>query len=136
VWCESDIGTFSSSPSRGTMTDTLTVNFVVPLFRSSAEISRLFKRVQEIADSVSVQSQLTLVFDGPDDRALKEVHLFRSTLNLPIKVIELSRNFSVGPALMAGLSRSDSKVSICMGSDLQEPAHFFTKAIEMILTDD
>ena len=111
------------------------VDLIVPLFRSSRHIPDLFDRVNELNHGFGVLVQVILVLDGPDMATEDSIRENREKLSCPVRIIVLSRNFGVGPALLAGLSESDSCISMCFGSDLQEPISLFTKFLEIIRQD-
>lgn len=111
------------------------VEFIVPLYKSAEQIELLFERVNNIAEAITLGSSLHLVFDGLDEVAKNKVKEFSGSLRIPLKITQLSRNFGVGPALMAGMSHSDSCMSICFGSDLQEPESLFKTFVDSIAQD-
>ena len=110
----------------------LQVDFIVPLYRSSEHIRDLFERVNTLQSDFHVPVQLILVLDGPDSATESSIREHKDFLTCSLRTIVLSRNFGVGPALLAGLSESDSCVSMCFGSDLQEPEFLFNKFLEII----
>jgi glycosyltransferase involved in cell wall biosynthesis len=114
----------------------LNVDFVVPLFKSSAHIEKLFDRVNELSVDFKTAVNLILVMDGPDEMTEQEIERYRSKLNVSLSVLVLSRNFGVGPALLAGLSESNACISMCFGSDLQEPATIFNSFFEVLIKDE
>ena len=113
-----------------------TVDFVVPLYKSAEHVGELFGRVNEMSIDFDKKVSLILVMDGPDENAEREIGLHKARLNVPVSVLILSRNFGVGPALLAGLSESKACVSMCFGSDLQEPASIFKTFLEILANDE
>ena len=111
------------------------VEFIVPLYKSAEQIELLFERVNNIAEAITLGSSLHLVFDGIDEVAKNKVKEFSGSLRITLKITQLSRNFGVGPALMAGMSHCDSCMSICFGSDLQEPESLFKTFVDSIAQD-
>lgn len=114
---------------------TFDLELLVPLYKSGQHIEKLFERVNSIAEKLSFSTQLHLVFDGYDAAAFQEVLLHKEKLAVPLKITQLSRNFGVGPALMAGMSSSNSCMTLCFGSDLQEPETLFVEFTK-VLTEE
>lgn len=114
----------------------LNVDFVVPLFKSTAHIRSLFDRVNEMSADFKTTVNLILVMDGPDENTEQEIERYKSKLNVSLSVLVLSRNFGVGPALLAGLSESNACISMCFGSDLQEPPTIFKSFLEVLIKDE
>jgi glycosyltransferase involved in cell wall biosynthesis len=53
-----------------------------------------------------------------------------------VTVVELARNFGVGPALHAGLTHVDSCAVVVFGSDLQEPEELFIEFFRRTLCNE
>jgi hypothetical protein len=111
------------------------VDFIVPLFKSSRHITGLFERVNQLSEDFGVQSRLIAVLDGPDTETESAIEQNVSLLTCPLTTLVLSRNFGVGPALLAGLSESKACISMCFGSDLQEPRTLFKEFLSIICSD-
>ena len=111
------------------------VDFIVPLYKSSKHIPDLFERINQLGNELGVQSALVAVLDGPDFETENAIKLHKELVSFPVKTVVLSRNFGVGPALLAGLSESDACISMCFGSDLQEPKSLFLEFFSLISDD-
>ena len=114
----------------------ISVDFIVPLYKSAEHIEELFKRVNEMSADFGVSVNLILVMDGPDEKTEREIAINKISLKVHLSVLVLSRNFGVGPALLAGLSESEACVSMCFGSDLQEPASIFKTFLEILRNNE
>ena len=100
------------------------IGLVVPLYKSWTHIEALAAYVNQVKDQIGGVVSLTLVVDGcpKSELALKEnVSLF----SCPVRLVVLSRNFGVGPALRAAMSLQSEQFTIAFGSDLQEPLALF-----------
>lgn len=111
------------------------VDFIVPLYKSSKHIPDLFERINQLGNDLGVQSALIAVLDGPDFETENAIKMYKEFVSFPIKTVVLSRNFGVGPALLAGLSESEACISMCFGSDLQEPKSLFLEFFSLIGDD-
>jgi glycosyltransferase involved in cell wall biosynthesis len=111
------------------------VDFIVPLYKSSKHIPDLFERINQLGNELGVQSSLIAVLDGPDFETENAIKMYKALVSFPVKTVVLSRNFGVGPALLAGLSESEACISMCFGSDLQEPKSLFLEFFSLIGDD-
>ena len=111
------------------------VDFIVPLYKSARHIPDLFERINELGNELGVESTLIAVLDGPDSETENAIKLHKELVSFPVKTVVLSRNFGVGPALLAGLSESEACISMCFGSDLQEPKSLFLEFFSLIGDD-
>ena len=111
------------------------VGFIVPLYKSARHIPDLFERINQLGNELGVQSTLISVLDGPDFETENAIKIYKDLASFPVKTVVLSRNFGVGPALLAGLSESEACVSMCFGSDLQEPKSLFLEFFSLIGDD-
>jgi polyisoprenyl-phosphate glycosyltransferase len=112
-----------------------TRSIVVPIFKSEDHISKLFEYIQQISDSVG-EVEIVFVIDGtPDDSEQKIVEEAGKYL-FKVKVVRLSRNFGVGPALHAALSNVTTSSLVIIGSDLQEPADLYIDFFKRLETGD
>ena len=101
-----------------------TKTIVVPIFKSEDHVPKLFEYIQQISNAVG-EVELVFVIDGtPDDSESKLVFESRK-YSFRIKVVKLSRNFGVGPALHAALTNVSTDSLVIFGSDLQEPVELY-----------
>ena len=111
------------------------VDFIVPLYKSAGHIPDLFERIKQLGNELGIDPTLIAVLDGPDFETESAIKMHKDLASFPVKTVVLSRNFGVGPALLAGLSESEACVSMCFGSDLQEPKSLFLEFFSLISDD-
>ena len=97
---------------------------IIPLYHSEKHIQKVFAYINQISKAIPGGLAATFVADGRLEDYV-EVSDQINSFQLPYKVILLSRNFGVGPALHAALADSDYCASAAFGSDLQEPEELF-----------
>ena len=88
-------------------------------------ISRITKTLSEIKNW---NYELIFVNDCSTDSS--EEILIKSQRDYPITIINMSRNFGVGPCVVAGFKQSKGDATIYMDSDLQDPPELIKKLIE------
>ena len=108
------------------------VGLLVPMFRSWNHVELLFDFVNKLDQEIMGGVNLTIVIDGCDLSALK-VREAIDKIDTSVRVVVLSRNFGVGPALRAGMSEQQDCFTIAFGSDLQEPRALFVNFAEELL---
>jgi glycosyltransferase involved in cell wall biosynthesis len=97
---------------------------VVPIYKSQDHIPKLFDYIQQIGNAVG-EVEIVFVIDGTPDNSEQRIFLEAKKYAFRIKVVRLSRNFGVGPALHAALSHVDTSSLVIIGSDLQEPVELY-----------
>ena len=108
------------------------VGLLVPMFRSWNHVELLFDFVNKLDQEIMGGVNLTIVIDGCDLSELK-VREAIDKIDTSVRVVVLSRNFGVGPALRAGMSEQQDCFTIAFGSDLQEPRALFVNFAEELL---
>lgn len=107
---------------------------VIPMYKSADLIPDLLEYLDKLAGIIEGRMLATVVVDGNSDKTFEILTsaIGEKNTNWDWKIIQLSRNFGVGPALMAGFGQSKSCVCVAFGSDLQEPINLF-KEFQMLL---
>ena len=97
---------------------------VVPIYISKDHIPKLFEYIQQISDAVG-EVEIVFVIDGTPDNSEQRIYLEAKKYAFKIKVVRLSRNFGVGPALHAALNHVVTSSLVIIGADLQEPVEMY-----------
>ena len=97
---------------------------VVPIYKSQDHIPKLFEYIQQIGDAVG-EVEIVFVIDGTPDNSEQRIFLEAKKYAFKIKVVRLSRNFGVGPALHAALNHVETSSLVIIGADLQEPVEMY-----------
>jgi glycosyltransferase involved in cell wall biosynthesis len=104
--------------------DRFSRTIVVPIYKSQDHIPKLFEYIQQIGDAVG-EVEIVFVIDGTPDNSEQRIFLEAKKYAFKIKVVRLSRNFGVGPALHAALSHVTTSSLVIIGADLQEPVELY-----------
>lgn len=97
---------------------------VVPIYKSQDHIPKLLEYIQQIGNAVG-EVEIVFVIDGTPDNSEQRIFLEAKKYAFKIKVVRLSRNFGVGPALHAALNHVETSSLVIIGSDLQEPVELY-----------
>jgi hypothetical protein len=109
---------------------------VVPLYKSRNEISSLINFIIEMDKLIPCKVNAAFVIDGDLDETEKALLDSLTKVTFNWRVITLSRNFGVGPALMAGFNTGNACITTAFGSDLQEPMEVFIEFLKRLSNPD
>ena len=102
-------------------TGEVSVALVVPVLNEAGSLDTFFERVQGVfSQDTSTRLQLVFVNDGSTDATLATLQKAQMR-GLPIRIVDLSRNFGKEAALIAGFKAADADVVVPIDVDLQDP---------------
>ena len=100
---------------------------VVFSFRNEEEtLPELIRRVESALEQAKFRYEIIFVNDCSTDASL-EVLKLECQRNPNIRIINLSRNFGFGPALLCGLEHTKGDAVVYLDSDLQDPPELIPK---------
>ena len=105
---------------------------VVPLYKARDLIPELLKYIINLQSKLPCEASIIFVIDGDVDETKRSLLSQLNSVNFKWKVIRLSRNFGVGPALMAAFENSNACVVAAFGADLQEPDSVFVEFLKIL----
>jgi glycosyltransferase involved in cell wall biosynthesis len=97
------------------------LSLVVPIYKSEANLPRLFRELEEFADRLPDTLEVVFVVDGSPDASLDILQSHLATWTLNAQLVELSRNFGSFAAIAAGLREATGEYLAVAAADLQEP---------------
>ena len=106
------------------------LSIVIPVYNEEKQISKTIEAVCKVLKTVTDDYRLIIVDDGSRDgtwAVLKEL----SAKDPRLKILRFSRNFGKEAAIMAGLSRAESKACIIMDADLQHPPELIPEMVRL-----
>lgn len=104
------------------------ISCIVPAFNESANIGRFLQVLHEELCKHSSRVEMIVVNDGSrDDTAAKVI---AASQQLPVKLIDFSRNFGKEAALTAGIDRADGDAVIMIDADFQHPVETIGAFVE------
>ena len=96
------------------------ISVIIPLLNESNLVDRLVEEVYINLKKTGEKFEIVCVDDGSTDSTLQKLLDFRNK-NKELKVISLSRNFGLQPALTAGLEFAKGDFVVMMDGDFQDP---------------
>ena len=107
------------------------ISVIIPLFNEEQLINRLLDNLFQVLDKSKEEFEVVCVDDGSNDSTLEKLVNFREKNKL-LKIIVLSRNFGLQPALTAGLEYARGDYFVLMDGDFQDPPELVPVLIEKI----
>jgi glycosyltransferase involved in cell wall biosynthesis len=107
------------------------------MYKSVDHVPELVDYLDSLSEQIVGKLFVTFVVDGNVDgttEAIKQYTKVNRTWDC--KIIQFSRNFGVGPALIAAFENSNSCSSVAFGADLQEPLELFVEFQELLTDPD
>lgn len=108
------------------------LSLVVPCYNEEGNVSLFYKAVKKDFSDVDFDYEIVFVNDGSKDGTLKELKKLLDG-DIPIKIVNFSRNFGKESAMYAGLENSEGDYVTVIDADLQQRPSL---ALEMVRTLD
>ena len=106
-----------------------TVSLVIPVLNEEDAIAPFMAAVTDCLGKISgYQFEFIFIDDGSTDGTLARLQELVAA-NMPVQIIELSRNFGKEAALSAGLDNADGDAVIPIDIDLQDPPNVIVDMI-------
>lgn len=109
------------------------ISVVIPLLNESNLVTQLVEEVFLNLKNTGEEFEIVCIDDGSTDSTLQKLLDFKNR-NEELKVISLSRNFGLQPALTAGLEYAKGDFVVMMDGDFQDPPELISVLFEKIKT--
>lgn len=108
------------------------LSLVIPCYNEEKNISLFYEAVKKDFSDVDFEYELVFVNDGSRDGTFKELKKLCNG-DLPVKIVNFSRNFGKEAAMYAGLRESEGDYVTIIDADLQQRPSI---ALDMVNTLD
>ncbi|MCZ6593926.1 MAG: glycosyltransferase family 2 protein [Bacteroidetes bacterium] len=105
------------------------LSIVIPIYNEEENIHELWRRLQEVLNSINYDYEIIFVDDGSTDNSLFLLKEIREK-ETRVKIISYSRNFSHQIAITGGMEYASGEAVIVMDGDLQHPPEILPRLIE------
>lgn len=92
---------------------------IVPAYNESANIVPMLQTLHQLLADAGYRHELIVVDDGSRDDTVEQV--LSHSADLPVTLIQLSRNFGKEIALTAGIDHVRGDIAVLIDSDFQHP---------------
>lgn len=111
------------------------MSVIVPFLNEEKAIPIFCNTLDQFVKDLSFDLEFVFVNDGSTDKSLEILKEYEFRNIKKVKVINLSKNFGVHPAIRAGVCNASYEVCTWFGVDLQEPLAILPIAYEKIVED-
>jgi hypothetical protein len=110
---------------------------LIPLYKSESNIESLIKNIDDLRNILKVDTFVRFIVDGRNEDLAELIKSLRKrSTTFEYDVVKLSKNFGVGPALLAGMQDLNQEIITAMSADGQEPLSLYESMIEEMNTND
>ena len=107
------------------------ISVVIPLLNESTLVSRLVSEVAKNLSAIGEAFEIVCIDDGSTDDTVEKLLQVQKE-NKELKVVSLSRNFGLQPALTAGLEYAKGDYVVIMDGDFQDPPEIIPQLFSKI----
>lgn len=107
------------------------LSLVVPCYNEEKNVSLFYEAVKNDFSGVDFDYELVFVNDGSKDGTLKELQKLCEG-DLPVKIVNFSRNFGKESAMYAGLRESEGDYVTIIDADLQQRPSIALDMVRML----
>lgn len=108
------------------------LSLVIPCFNEEKNVLPLFEKVNETFQNRIDSYEFIFVNDGSFDCTKDELAKIADSTNLPITIINFSRNFGKEAAIYAGLKSAEGDLITLIDADLQQDPEYVVKMVEYL----
>lgn len=108
------------------------VSIVVPIFNEAQNIPSLLIRLNQVLDSLEIQSEIVAVDDGSRDGSCQLLSEEAFKFGSRLRVVVLNRNYGQHSAILAGFSVIRGDAAVTIDADLQNPPEEIPRLIEKL----
>ena len=107
------------------------LSLVVPCYNEEKNVSLFYEAVKKDFSGVDFEYELVFVNDGSRDGTFKELQKLCGG-DLPVKIVNFSRNFGKESAMYAGLKESEGDYVTVIDADLQQRPSIALDMVNML----
>lgn len=108
------------------------LSLVIPCFNEEKNVLPLFEKVNETFQNRIDSYEFIFVNDGSFDCTKDELAKIADSTNLPITIINFSRNFGKEAAIYAGLKSAEGDLISLIDADLQQDPEYIVKMVQYL----
>lgn len=95
------------------------ISCIIPAFNEAENIVAMLHTLHELLSTADIRHELVVVDDGSTDSTVQKV--LTQAQDLPVTLIQLSRNFGKEIALTAGIDHAKGDAAVLIDGDFQHP---------------
>ena len=107
------------------------LSLVIPCYNEEKNIPLMYEKVKNDFAEADFDYEMVFVNDGSKDGTLKELKKLLEG-NLPVKIVNFSRNFGKESAMYAGLKETEGDYVTIIDADLQQSPSIALEMVKML----
>ena len=108
------------------------LSLIIPCYNEEENVQPLFNAIRGVLDSEVESYELIFINDGSTDKTLAKLKEIANETELPMKIINFSRNFGKEAGLYAGLKEAQGEYISLIDADLQQNPKFVLKMVRTL----
>ncbi len=108
------------------------LSLVIPCYNEAENVEPLYEKVNEVMKDEVESYEFIFVNDGSKDETYKKLKSICKNAEVPVKVINFSRNFGKDSAIFAGLKASQGDYISIIDADLQQNPAYVLKMVKYL----
>ncbi|WP_434358904.1 glycosyltransferase family 2 protein [Parasalinivibrio latis] len=126
----------NDSHHSNTTSSLLSVSIVLPFYNEEDNAAAMIERINAVPTLHDYRVEIIAVNDGSDDRTLERLLEAQKASKIPLRVLELQRNFGQTAAMQAGIDAAKGGVVVTLDGDLQNDPDDIPMMVETLIRDD
>jgi len=110
----------------------LKLSLVIPCYNEENNVMPLFEKVNETFKGNIDSYEFIFVNDGSHDATMNNLTEILNETEIPVKIINFSRNFGKDAAIFAGLKEADGEIISLIDADLQQDPSYVVKMVQYL----
>ena len=108
------------------------LSLIIPCYNEESNIYPLYKVLRNTLDGHVDSYELVYINDGSSDQTLEKLSALSKESEIPITIINFSRNFGKEAGIYAGLKNASGDYISLIDADLQQNPKFVLKMVELL----
>ena len=108
------------------------LSLVVPCYNEEQNIAPLFEKIQGEFQNKIDSYELVFINDGSTDGTLNALKQLCDSTDIPVKIVNFSRNFGKEAAIFAGLKNASGDLISLIDADLQQDPAYVVKMVQYL----
>ncbi len=111
------------------------LSVVVPCYNEEGNVDAVFDEAVRVLGGRGISFEMIFVNDGSTDGTMKKLRAIVERSQVPVRVVDFSRNFGKEAAMMAGLSEVQGEYTVIMDGDMQQSPDVVLEMFDLLESD-
>ena len=111
------------------------LSVVVPCYNEEGNVDAVFDEAVKVLGERNISFEMIFVNDGSTDGTMKKLRSVVDRAQVPVRVVDFSRNFGKEAAMMAGLAEVQGEYAVIMDGDMQQSPEVVLEMYDLLEGD-